>query len=84
MSAHGSCGPALGLGISFRMRYLHTNSRGVRFYIERDVPAYYCKVAWSLAHVAKWLIVLGEKVFSLSLRYHPGIKIEGGSPRPPL
>jgi hypothetical protein len=58
------------------MRWLHTDSHGIRYYVERELTTRACLVATALAHVAKWLIVLGERVFALALRKHPGIHWE--------
>ena len=58
------------------MRWLHTDSHGIRYYVEGDISPSACRVAWAMAHVAKWLIMLGERVFALALRKHPGIHWE--------
>ena len=59
------------------MRYLHTDVHGISYYAEEDgvSPTEY-QLSVLLAHVAKWLIVLGERVFTAALRLNPAIHWE--------
>ena len=59
------------------MRYLHTDLQGISYYVaDRGVSPTECQLSVLLAHVAKGLIVLGERVFTAALRLNPAIHWE--------